>query len=148
MRSDNPFIQRIHSAPEELDNYEPIGEVDIEHYYLRGQNFKFTNPEKFVFIDIPILYFAIEIDDDLNVKSMLLYLDNHETMLDTLVSAFGPSDLSFNLEAQVNYQSGSEKNSYISNTWIREKYRMTFTILPLKKDFDDPHLVSQIYIQS
>ena len=145
MESDNPFIQRIHTSDEELENYEPITNEDAEMFHLRGQNYKFSNPGEFVFIDMPIAFIGLEVDEENYVKSMLLYLDEYETLLETLQVAFGPVDISMDIAGQAFDSSGTSQHSYTSHTWIKEdKYRMSFTVLPLKTD--QSQLKAQLYI--
>ena len=148
MESTNPFIQRIHAEPRHLKHYEPITGDDAEKYPLRGQNFKFTRPEKFAFIDLPVEFIAMEVDDQQQVKSMLLYLDQHETILETLTTAYGSPSISMNMEGKVEYTSGgSQQETYTSQTWVLDGHRLTLTILPVKTKELDTALKAQLFME-
>ena len=148
MESTNPFIQRIHAEPRHLKHYEPITGEDAEKYRLRGQNFKFTQPEKFAFIDMPVEFIAMEVDEQQHVKSMLLYLHQHETMRETLTTAYGKPAITMNMEGQVDYVSGgSQQETYASHTWTLDGHRLTLTVLPLKTQGTDTSLKAQLFIE-
>lgn len=147
MESDNPFLQRIHVDEEELNNYEGITPDDVGKYPLRGQNIKFSHPEKFRFIDIPIEFIALETDDESNVKSVLVYLDTEEDMLEFLSLAFGNPDLKLDIEGETEPASRDEKQSYASYTWIIEGYRMTFSLIPVKVASAEYVPKPQLYIK-
>ncbi|WPP49852.1 hypothetical protein [Catalinimonas niigatensis] len=148
MESDNPFIQRIHVDEEELENYEEISQQDAEKYRLRGQTIKFSHPEKFSFIDYAIEFIAMEIDEEMQVKSILLYLNDYETLQEILPIAFGPADLSIDIAGQADYDSGTEPQSYTSHTWKIENYSMTFSLCPVKEDeSEQKNLKAQLYIR-
>lgn len=148
MESTNPFIQRIHAEPRHLKHYEPITGDDSEKYRLRGQNFKFTQPEKFAFIDLPVEFIAMEVDEHRQVKSMLLYLHQHETILETLTTAYGSAAISMNMEGQVEYTSGgSQQEAYTSHTWTLDGHRLTLTVLPLKTKGTDTALTAQLFME-
>lgn len=148
MESTNPFIQRIHAEPRHLKNYEPISGDDAEKYPLRGQNFKFTQPEKFAFIDLPVEFIAMEVDEQQEVKSMLLYLDQHETILETLKTAYGSPAISMNIAGQAEYTSGgSQQETYTSHTWALDGHRLTLTVLPLKTMGTDTALKAQLFME-
>lgn len=146
MESDNPFIQRIHAEDEALENHEEITGEDSARYLLRGQTMKFSSPEAFKFIYFPVEFIAFSMEGD-KVNSLLLYLAETEETYDILVTAFGVPDLSLEVDGEVEYKDAdSEDQKYTSHTWIEGKYRMTFSIVPLKNQEDERVLKSQIYI--
>ena len=148
MESDNPFIQRIHVDEEALEHYEEISQQDAEKYRLRGQTLKFSHPEQFRFISYAVEFIAMEIDEEMQVKSMLLYLDEYETLQEILPIAFGPAALSIDIAGQVDDGSGAEPQSYTSHTWKIDDYSMTFSLYPVKEDErEERKLKAQLYIR-
>jgi uncharacterized protein with ACT and thioredoxin-like domain len=148
MESTNPFIQRIHAERGHVKDYEPITGEDAEKYRLRGQNFKFTQPGKFAFIDVPVEFIAMEVDEHQQVKSMLLYLHQHETMLESLTIAYGKPAITMNMEGQVAHVSGgSQQETYTSHTWTLDGHRLTLTVLPVKTKETDAALKAQLFIE-
>lgn len=148
MESRNPFIQRIHAASKHIDSYEPITAEDAKRYPLRGQNFKFTRPEKFSFIDMPVEFIAMEVDEEQRVKSMLLYLDQHETMQSTLTIAYGTPALTLDIEGTTEDASGeTQDQTHTSHTWMLHGYRLTLTVLPLRTGQTETVMKAQIYIE-
>src|SRR5690606_18111085 len=131
---------------EALENYEEITGEDSAKYLLRGQTMKFSSPEAFKFIYFPVEFIAFSTEGD-KVKSLLFYLDETEETYEILNTAFGAPDLSLEVEGEVEYvDANSKEQKYTSHTWIEGKYRMTFSIVPLKNQEDEPVLKSQIYI--
>ncbi len=147
MESENPFIQRIHASDDALERYEEITEADKDDYLLRGQTMKFSGPEQFRFIYLPVEFIAFSVEGN-EVKSLLLYLSETDEMDDVLVSAFGPADISLDLAGQV--ESGKaiyDEQNYSSSTWVDGAYKMTFSIVPCKDKEGNMVSKSQLFIR-
>lgn len=130
MESENPFIQRIHASDDALEQYEEITDLDKHACPLRGQTMKFSGPEQFRFIYLPVEFIAFSVEGN-EVKSLLLYLAETEEMGDVLLSAFGPADISLDIAGQVETDEAAfDEQSYSSSTWVDGPYKMTYSIVP------------------
>ncbi len=148
MESKNPFVQRIQAEPEQLELFDDIDDKDLQRYFFRGQTLKFLHPEKFSFLKLPMEFFAFYADDDMNVTSMMLYLEYEENMLQILEEEFGAADLSLNLQGEAEYEEGdAETLTFTSHTWVKGQYRMTFSFYPVNDAGGETRsLKAQIYI--
>ena len=147
MESENPFIQRIHASDDALEQYEEITDADKDAFLLRGQTMKFSDPEQFRFIYLPVEFIAFSVEGN-DVKSLLLYLAETDEMDDVLRTAFGPADISLDVAGQVESGNASvDSQSYSSSTWVDGPYMMTFSIVACKDKEGNVVNKTQLFIR-
>lgn len=145
MVSDNPFVQKLGPDAGPFDEYDDIPAEDKEKYPLQQVSLRFTSPEKLTYLDHPVRYLAFNVNDDHKVTALLLFLDEHSTMLGDLEEAFGPADLLVDLDGEGQSSAGPQALQFKSYTWVKAQYTMSFSLYNHGSD-KNPDLKSRIWI--